>query len=221
MNLYKETDQYLVNTYRDRANWLKGRICGIGGSDASTLIGINPYKTPDTLWKEKKGLIEAKEVDNELVQYGKDIEPVLRSWFKATHKEFKVQYRKDCILQSKALLWRLYSPDGLLYHNEKGKGILEIKSTLIRNANMYDQWKQQMPQNYYVQVLHGLLTTGFDYVVVVAELRFAWERNNEIIVLEFTRDEVKDDLLWLDREEQVNYTEYYEKNIQPPVVIEF
>ena len=46
-----------------RADWLKWRTKGIGGSDASVIAGINPYKSVYQLWKEKTGQIEPEEED--------------------------------------------------------------------------------------------------------------------------------------------------------------
>lgn len=221
MNLYSNTEQYTCHIFRNREEWKENRIHGIGGSDSSTFVNLNPYKTPDVLWKEKKGIIEPKEIDNEFTRYGIALEPIIRDWFKATHKNFEVQYIDNCILQSNKVPWRLYSPDGLLYHEKHGKGILEIKTTLIQNSNMYEQWRNQIPQHYYVQVLHGLLTTDFDYIALVAELRFAWKDDVETKTYFFTKEEVKEDLEWLDNQEQFNWNEYYVKNVQPSVIINF
>lgn len=33
--------------------WLKWRTMGIGGSDASVIAGVNPYRSVFQLWKEK------------------------------------------------------------------------------------------------------------------------------------------------------------------------
>lgn len=220
MNLYRETDDYTVHTFGTREEWLKKRIHGIGGSDASVFIGVNPYKTSTELWREKKGIIQPKELSNPAIEHGNDLEPVLRIWFQRSSKEYDVQYRENIILKSKKYEWMLYSPDGLLFHNELGKGILEIKTTLIQNANMLEQWNDGIPQQYYVQVLHGLLTTNFDYVVVVSELRFAWiEDKVEIRKYLIKREEVEEDLKWLMSKELHNWNEYYVKDKEPPIVL--
>ncbi|MEG0365800.1 MAG: YqaJ viral recombinase family protein [Coprobacillus sp.] len=220
MNIYQETEEYYVHQYESHELWLQGREHSIGGSDASTLIGMNPYKTNNELWKEKKKLVKPKDVSGAAVDHGNDLEPALRLWFQKSHHEYEVQYVKDSILQSKTNEWQQYSPDGLLFHTEKGRGILEIKTTLIQNMNMYEQWKdKKIPMHYYIQVLHGLLVTKFDFVYVVAELRFAWERNTEIVELEFTREEVLEDLEWLMAKESFNWNEYYLNNQEPPTIL--
>lgn len=218
MNLYKPTKYYSVNIYKTHDEWLQGRH-SIGGSDASTFIGMNPYKTANQLWKEKKGLVEVKEISNIAIEHGNDLEPVLRLWFQQSYKEYDVQYQENTILQSKKYDFMLYSPDGLLFHEENGKGILEIKTTLIQNRNMLEQWNNQIPQHYYIQVLHGLLVTDFDYVVLVAELRFAWNNRVEIRVYHFSKEEVKEDLEFLLDREFYNWNEFYLKDKEPPLVL--
>ena len=39
----------------ERDAWLQERSKGIGGSDVATVLGLNPYKTPLSLWEEKTG----------------------------------------------------------------------------------------------------------------------------------------------------------------------
>lgn len=214
MNLYEDFENtYACHQFKTRNEWLLKRIHGIGGSDASILIGLNPYKTTTRLWDEKKGFVKPEELSNKAIEHGNALEPVLRAWFKASCPEYDVQYQGNAILQSQANKWRLYSPDGLLFHEELGKGILEIKTTLIQNANMLQDWNNKIPKHYYVQVLHGLLTTNFDYVVVVAELRFAWDEDKvEIRKYFIDRNDIEDDLRWVDQQETYNWNEYYVKN---------
>jgi len=45
----------------DRQQWLEARKQGIGGSDAPTVAGINPWKSPVELYMEKTGEIEPQE----------------------------------------------------------------------------------------------------------------------------------------------------------------
>lgn len=218
MNLYKPTKYYSVNIYKTHDEWLQGRH-SIGGSDASAFIGLNPYKTANRLWKEKKGLVEAKKISNIAIEHGNDLEPVLRLWFQQSYKEYDVQYQENVILQSKRYDFMLYSPDGLLFHPQFGKGIFESKTTLIRDTNMLEQWSDQIPQHYFIQVLHGLLVTDFDYVVLVAELRFAWNDRVEIRVYHFSKEEVKEDLEFLLDREFYNWNEFYLKDKEPPLVL--
>lgn len=38
-------EPYKIYDFEDEKAWLKGRLNGIGGSDASAVVGKNPYKT--------------------------------------------------------------------------------------------------------------------------------------------------------------------------------
>ena len=64
--------------------------------------------------------------------------------------------------------------DGELTEKATGrKGVLEIKTTEIMKSEQYDKWKDRIPQNYYIQVIHQLLATGFDFAVIKAQLKSA------------------------------------------------
>lgn len=224
MNLYRKSDNYICHKYKNREEWKSKRIKGIGGSDASTLIGMNPWKDNNTLWKEKKGLIVPDDIsDKPFVQYGIKAEKYLRNLFALDFPQYDVQYRENATLQSTAYPWMLYSPDGLLYEKETGrKGILEIKTTSILQSMQKEKWKDGIPDNYYIQVLHGLLVTGFDFVVLKAQLKTEWN-NNEIRIetkhYYFTREEKKEDLLWLLNKEKEQWEEYYVADKEPPMLL--
>lgn len=222
-NLYIPTEYSGPYIFKRRDKWLDLRIHGIGGSDASAFIGMNPYKSKQELWREKKGKVPAPDISNEATKRGVLLEPVIREWFKATHQEYDVQYHENAIFQSKQndTQFMLYSPDSLLYHEEEGKGILEIKTSLIQNKIMLDQWNEQIPNHYFIQTLHGLLTLGEDYqyVYLVAHLQFAWNDRVEIRTYKFTREEVQEDLDFLKKEEISNWTEFYLGDKEPAIVI--
>jgi len=46
----------------DHTEWLKAREMGIGGSDASAVVGMNPYKTNIDLFEEKTGRIIPEDI---------------------------------------------------------------------------------------------------------------------------------------------------------------
>lgn len=219
MNLYEDSEKYICHILKDRDEWKSMRIHGIGGSDASTLVNKNPYKDNNTLYKEKKGIMEVVEVDNDATRYGSAAEEHIRELFKLKHPELDVQYVDNCTLQSKECDWRLYSPDGLIVSDDK-KGILEIKTSFIMNKNMWNEWKEGVPMHYYIQTLHGLLVTGFDFVIFCAELRFIWTDEVKIIERTFTREEALEDLQWLELAEKKGY-QYYLDNIEPPIELSF
>lgn len=210
------------HSFKNEDEWKKNRIHGIGGSDASSFIGMNKYKSNRDLWKEKKGIIQ-NEYSNEATEYGKEAEAPIRYLFQLKHPELEMQYMNDCQLQSKVKPYRTYSPDGLIYEASTGKkGIYEGKTMLIQNGQMLREWKdeegERIPNNYFIQTLHGLLVTDFDFVFVCAELRYAWKKDATIIERYFTKEEVLESLEWLDEKEDDAWN-YYEHDIEPPLLL--
>ena len=135
--------------------------------------------------------------DNEAVKYGKSAEEPLRRLFQLDHPEMIVNYKNKTILRNREYPFLLYSPDGLLKERESGrKGILEIKTTTIVQSMMYEKWNKRVPDNYYVQVLHGLLVTDFDFIILRAQLKY---KSGDLSIKEyhFERSDCEDDLTYL------------------------
>lgn len=224
MNLYQSTNDYIVHTYKNREEWKAKRIKGIGGSDASALVGMNPWKDSNTLWKEKKRIIIPEDIsDKPYVQYGIKSEEYLRELFALDFPQYEVQYQDNTTLQSTKYPWMLYSPDGLLYERETGRrGIFENKTTNILQSMQREKWNDQVPDNYYIQVLHGLLVTKFDFVVLKAQLKSEWKDGNIRLDTRhylINREDVLEDLEWLLKNEIEQYTKYYLNNTEPPTLL--
>lgn len=180
-SLYKDTDVYLCHTFRNREEWLKGRhtLHGIGGSDASAAISRSPWRTNLDLWMIKTGRKEVPDIsDSDRVQTGiLEEDPIRRIFQSEMRNKYEVQYVRDAILQNREHPELLYSPDGLLIEKETGrKGILEIKTTEIMKSFDREKWgtkeDPRIPDNYYIQVLHGLNVTGFEFVELFARLKY-------------------------------------------------
>lgn len=169
------SDIFTIHDFENEQQWLKGRMNGIGGSDASVTIGRNPYKSNVELYEEKIGKTVPEDIsDKPCVIYGNKAEEPIRELFQADHPEYKVDYHEFRILQSKKYPFMQASLDGELTDQDGRKGILEIKTSSINQSMQYAKWKDQIPDNYYAQILHYLLVTGWDFVVLRARLRCDW-----------------------------------------------
>lgn len=216
MNLYESTNEYEALFLKDREEWLKARETKIGGSEASSLIGMNKYTSLHDLWERKiKGI--KSDISNELIEYGNNMEPLLRELYRIKHPEMDVQYSGNTILYSKQYEWISYSPDGLLWDGSRA-GILEIKTSFIRNTEMSNEWKDRIPDSYYLQILHGLICTGFEFVNLIAELRYI-DGNSSIRQYHIERLEVLDDIEYLLRKERENWEKYFLSNLEPPIIV--
>ena len=156
-------------------SWLNARH-GIGGSDASAVLGLNPYKTNIELYLEKTGQRMAPDIsDKDYVKYGHDAEPLLRSLFALDHPEYKVEYFGDNMIRNEKHPWAHASLDGELTDQDGRKGILEIKTTNILQSMQREKWKDQIPDNYYIQVLHYLLVSEYEFVELRAQRKSVWQ----------------------------------------------
>lgn len=225
MNLYQDTETYKCLVFDNRDSWLKGRSNGIGGSSASALINMNPWKDNNTLWKELKRKVEVKDIsDKPQVQYGLKAEEFIRGLFALDYPQYEVQYQDNVTLENIKNPWMKYSPDGLLIDKQTGeRGILEIKTTEILQSMQREKWNDQIPTNYYIQVLHGLLVTGFDFVVLRAHLKSRWKLPDgsediriQVKDYKFTKKEKESDLVWLLDNETKMWEKYYINDIEPP-----
>ena len=217
--LYQQNDRYKVLQFGNRAEWLAGRIQGIGGSDAAAVVGQNPWKDNLTLWEEKTGRRQPEDISGkEAVIYGNEAEEPLRRLYKAKHRgEIEVNYMQNVTLQNREHPELLYSPDGLLVDGQGRKGILEIKTTTILRSRDKEKWAEQIPPNYFIQVLHGLNVTGFDFVDVLAELTFRPDYS-QIREYHIEREDQEEALRYL-QEEILSFWEKVKTDQEPALLL--
>ena len=98
--------------------WLRART-KIGGSDASAIVGMNPYKTNVDLFKEKAYGIEPEDIsDKPYVKYGTEAEKHLRELFKLDYPEYQVGYVENNMFTNDKYPWAHASLDGWLLDQE-------------------------------------------------------------------------------------------------------
>lgn len=191
----------------NRKQWLETRSCRIGGSDASAIIGLNPYKSNLDLWLEKTGQKKQVDISDEsYVKYGTEAEEHLRSLFALDFPEYVVEYKENNIFLNDRYPFAHASLDGWLF--EKGsnrRGILEIKTTNILRSMQKEQWNDRIPDNYYAQILHYLMVTEFEFVVLKAQMKTQFSNGNIYLQTKHyhvERSEVEDDILYLAEQER-------------------
>jgi len=158
--------------FENRDEWLNGRGITVGGSDASSIVGMNPYKTNVDLWEEKTGRKVPEDIsDKPYVKYGIEAEHLLRELFKLDFPQYKVMYEENNMFNNPKYPLAHYSADGWLI-DEKGKfGLLEIKTSNILQSQQKEKWRDRIPDNYYIQLLHGMMVTEAKFAVLKAQLK--------------------------------------------------
>ena len=147
-----------------REEWLKWRKNGIGGSDVSALLGISKWKSALELWLDKTGQAEDLEADNEAMEWGRIMEPVIRSHFQSVTGKKVVEVK--AIMQHTEYPFMLADIDGLTEDDQGNPAVLEIKT-----ASEYkrSEWEEDIPTYYQTQIQHYLCVTGLEkaYVAVL------------------------------------------------------
>ena len=145
-----------------RDEWLKLRRQGIGGSDVSAILGINPWKTAMDVWLEKTGEFSADdEPDNEKMYWGNMLEDIVAREFMA-RTGLKVR-RRNAILKHKQYPFMIANVDRLVVGQSAG---LECKTA---GQYLADDWAMGVPDYYIPQVQHYMAVTGYKawYVAVL------------------------------------------------------
>ena len=212
---------YKIFDFADNDAWLKGRIGGIGGSDASCVVGVNPYKSNVELFEEKTGARIPEDISNKpCVIYGKYAEEPIREIFKLDYPEYKVEHHEFRILQSIKYPFMQASLDGELTDQQGRRGILEIKTSEILQSLQREKWKDRIPDNYYLQILHYLLVTGYEFVVLRAHLRTRWgdELKTQVQDYFIERSEVEEDLNYL-LSAEIDFWKHVETGRKPSLIL--
>lgn len=175
----KDTERYTVERFKQHtaeereAAWLKSRSHGVGGSDMSTILGLNKYASPYDLWLEKTKRVKPKDIsDNWAIVRGKTMEPELRRRFKAQHPEMIVTNGTDMQFISREKPYLRASLDGILQREDGSFGILEIKTAGNRRSGDWhdEDGNLRIPPYYLAQVEFYCWVTGWTWGYVYAAI---------------------------------------------------
>ena len=140
----------IIDLEQGSPEWLAWRKTVITATDASCILGSNPWTTPYKCWQRKLGLIEEKE-SNEAMERGKRLEPEAR-------EQFINRYgigMQPAIVESLKYEFLGASLDGISHDRTL---LLEIK---CGGAKLHDMAKRgEIPDYYKHQMQHQLFVTG-------------------------------------------------------------
>lgn len=140
----------IIDLEQGSPEWLAWRKTVITATEASIILGNNPWDTPYTCWQRKLGLIPEK-TSNEAMERGKRLEPEARAQF----------IQRFCmnmipvVVESTEFDFLGASLDG---YCEAENAILEIK---CGGSKLHEKaLKGEIPPYYMDQMQHQLLVTG-------------------------------------------------------------
>lgn len=203
-----------------RTEWITCRAEGIGGSDAGSVLGLNPYKSNVQLYKEKTGIAKPSDVsDNPAVKFGKEAETHIRALFMLMHPEYKVNYHEYRMYAQPDTPYLYATLDGELCTRNR-QGVLEIKTAEIKRPEQWKDWDGKIPEHYYVQVLHQLQATGWEFAVVVAYIRYRKGDGWAVAIREYyiERSEVEQDIAYL-KSKEIKFWRRVLDRQEPPLIL--
>ena len=151
----------LISTLNlSKEDWLRYRKCGITGTDAGAILGLNPYRSAFQVYHDKIS-DTTENIDNEAMRQGRDLEEYVAQRFtEATGLKVR---RANAIYQSEEHPLLLADFDRLIVGQKAG---LECKTVSPFSA---DKWADgKIPAHYMAQVNHYLAVSGFDCWYIAA-----------------------------------------------------
>lgn len=134
-------------------DWLRERRKSIGGSDIGALLGLNPYRSPYSLWADKTGRL-AQQPDTEAMRQGRDLEDYVARRF--MERSGKKAERVNYLLRSRDCPWLHANIDRRLVGERSG---LECKTASALALGKYKGGR--FPESYYAQCASYLAVTGW------------------------------------------------------------
>nr|DAP48637.1 MAG TPA: Exonuclease [Caudoviricetes sp.] len=161
-----------------KEEWLKSRQEGIGGSDASAIAGLNPWKSSIQLYMDKKEE-NPQEIKSLRMELGNRLEGLVAELFT---EETGLKLRNvNGMLKNEKYPFALANIDRAIVGE---KAFLECKTT---NSFALKEWQDGVPPHYEIQCLHYMAITGATHCYIAALIGnsdFIWhkiERDQETI----------------------------------------
>lgn len=141
-----------VNIQQDTEEWLKFRKNYVGSSEAPIIMGVNPWTTPNMLWRRRLGL-EPESPMNDAMLRGKRLESNAREKF----IEQSGIFVKPKVYTNEKYPWMAASMDGV---SDNEKFAVEIKCPGSKDHEC--ALDGEIPSKYIPQLVHQIVVGEFD-----------------------------------------------------------
>lgn len=184
----------------NKDQWRQMRVNYIGGSDASVVLGMNPYASVYELFGEKIGEKPVSGFVNDRMIIGSFFEDTIRRLYQywvendpdatesnaESDNRIRRVYKPNFMFVSKKYPFMSANVDGIITDDGKHKdnGLLEVKTM---NESVFRQYDGEIPPQYYIQLQHYLSVTGlkwghFAVIVGMSSMHiYEFERDEEVI----------------------------------------
>ena len=144
---------YISTKNMTRAEWLEARRKGIGGSDASAIMGQNQWESPLSVYMDKRGMAPEKEPTEAMIQGTYCEDAVAKRFESETCMNVK---RCNKLFSHPDYPWMKANIDRQIV--SKGFVGLECKTTSPYSKTDFDGGS--IPPNYFWQCQHYMAVTG-------------------------------------------------------------
>lgn len=152
----------MSNLESNKEQWHAARRTGIGGSDAAAVLGLSRYRTPYQVYLEKIGEADPQDETWEMSR-GKALEPLLRQHYADTTG--RTVFLPKEAMRSDKYPFMTYNPDGL-----SDDGRLQEFKTAAYGREWGEVGSDEIPQEYLLQVQHGMIVTGLQITDVTVSI---------------------------------------------------
>ena len=207
----KYLDANIIENTKDmpKDEWLRKRKCGIGGSDASSILGLNPYRSSMAVYIEKIDEIRYAHVANGLkgkpVAQNRDTHEAngLKDKSVSQNSDNKNAYKMELGNKLKAFVAsefmlktgkKVRNINGILRNDKYPFAIANIDRAVVgekafleckvTNSFNKKEWEKTIPIHYQVQMNHYMAVSGASHCYVAALIG-----NEELVIHKIERDE--------------------------------
>lgn len=163
--------------------WLRERQKGIGGSDVAAVLGLSKFKTALDVYNEKISDVPLQILQTPRMRAGIMLEQVIADWY--AEESGKKVVLDNKIRKHREHNFLIANIDRVIYaSNGEGTGVLECKTT---NSFFAKTWDTEIPMEYYCQLQHYLLVTGYTWGEIAVLIdgydfrRYYFTRDDEFI----------------------------------------
>lgn len=215
---FPKSDKYTIIEQNNEADFLENRKLGLGGSDASAILGYNPWMSNTKLFDLKTEAIENDFKMNEAVEFGNNMESYLHDIFYLQYPTMKQFDTKKISLVSNVKPFMKANLDGFMQDDNGRYGILEIKTVQSKFNTWY---KGEIPMYYLCQLMHYMFVTNADFAIMYAFLNAPYSDNAATIKrFIFERSDYQESIDYLVEKETNFWENNILKNVRPSLTVE-
>lgn len=164
-----------------REAWLRERRNVIGASEVGTILGLNPYASPYSLWAHKVGLLP--EVEETLpMWFGRKAEPIIAERYEIETGRRLIDRGDYWTVTHPDYSWLRATPDRLVSYGPDQHGAVELKTIGARNSGDWDE--NTAPLTYEAQLQIQLACLNYERGEIAAMIG-----NSRFLIIERERND--------------------------------